>query len=253
MATNPTRSGPSAAPPPLIQCQRLTKSYKKGDNTITPLQELDLDVPTGDFLALMGPSGSGKTTLLNLIAGIDRPTGGQLIIGGVDIAALSRGRLADWRSTHIGYVFQLYNLVPVLTAYENVELPLLLHRGSARERHEKVKTALHLVGIADRHDHYPRQLSGGQEQRVAIARAIVTNPTIIVGDEPTGDLDQESARAIMDLLTRLCEDLGKTLIIVTHDAKCAAYAKRTLHLEKGRLVEARERETSPTPLLSQEA
>lgn len=253
MVTNPTRQGPSPAAAPLIQCRRLTKSYKKGDNTITPLQDLDLDVPTGDFLALMGPSGSGKTTLLNLIAGIDRPSGGQLIIGGVDIAALSRGRLADWRSTHIGYVFQLYNLVPVLTAYENVELPLLLHRVSARERHEKVKTALQLVGVADRHDHYPRQLSGGQEQRVAIARAIVTNPTIIVGDEPTGDLDQESARAIMDLMTRLCEDLGKTLIIVTHDAKCAAYAKRTLHLEKGRLVEAGELATSPTPLLSREA
>lgn len=222
---------------PLIQCRGLTKSYKKGDSTITPLQELDLDVPAGDFLALMGPSGSGKTTLLNLIAGIDRPTGGRLIVGGTDIATLSRGRLADWRSTHVGYVFQLYNLVPVLTAYENVELPLLLHGMSARERHEKVSTALELVGVADRHDHYPRQLSGGQEQRVAIARAIVTDPTIVVGDEPTGDLDQESAEAVMELLTRLCEDLGKTLIVVTHDAKCAAYAARTLRLEKGRLVE----------------
>lgn len=222
---------------PLIQCRRLTKTYKKGDNTITPLQELDLDVPAGDFLALMGPSGSGKTTLLNLIAGIDRPSGGQLNIGGTDIATLSRSRLADWRSMHVGYVFQLYNLVPVLTAYENVELPLLLHRLTAKERHEKVQTALELVGIADRHDHYPRQLSGGQEQRVAIARAIVTDPTIIVGDEPTGDLDQESAQAIMGLMTRLCDDLGKTLIIVTHDAKSAAFAKRTLHLEKGRLVE----------------
>lgn len=222
----------------LIQCRRLTKMYRKGDNVITPLQELDLDVPAGDFLALMGPSGSGKTTLLNLIAGIDHPSGGQLIIDGTDIATLSRSKLADWRSTHVGYVFQLYNLVPVLTAYENVELPLLLHRLSARDRHEKVQTALQLVGIADRHDHYPRQLSGGQEQRVAIARAIVTDPTIIVGDEPTGDLDQDSARAIMDLMTRLCEDLGKTLIIVTHDAKSASYAKRTLHLEKGQLVEA---------------
>lgn len=240
MTTNHHREHPTPSAPPLIQCRRLTKSYKKGDNTITPLQELDLDVPAGDFLALMGPSGSGKTTLLNLIAGIDRPTGGQLVIGGTDIAALSRSRLADWRSTHVGYVFQLYNLVPVLTAYENVELPLLLHRISARERHEKVQTALQLVGVADRHDHYPRQLSGGQEQRVAIARAIVTDPTIIVGDEPTGDLDQEAAGAIMDLLTRLCEDLGKTLIVVTHDAKCAAYAKRTLHLEKGRLIEAAE-------------
>jgi putative ABC transport system ATP-binding protein len=238
MTTEHTNHRPSPSGPPLIQCRRLTKTYKKGDNTITPLQELDLDVPAGDFLALMGPSGSGKTTLLNLIAGIDRPSGGELIIGGTNIATLSRSKLADWRSTHVGYVFQLYNLVPVLTAYENVELPLLLHRLSAKDRHEKVQTALQLVGIADRHDHYPRQLSGGQEQRVAIARAIVTDPTIIVGDEPTGDLDQESAAAIMDLMTRLCDDLGKTLILVTHDAKSAAYAKRTLHLEKGRLVEA---------------
>jgi len=224
-------------PSSLISCQRLTKSYRKGDNLITPLAELDLEVPSGDFLALMGPSGSGKTTLLNLIAGIDRPTGGRLLIGGTDISSLSRGALADWRSRHIGYVFQLYNLVPVLTAYENVELPLLLHSLSSRARHEKVASALELVGIADRHDHFPRQLSGGQEQRVAIARAIVTDPTILVGDEPTGDLDEESARSIMVLLTRLCEDLGKTLIIVTHDAKCAAYARRTLHLEKGRLLE----------------
>ena len=224
--------------PSLIQCRRLTKSYTKGDSTITPLQELDLDVPAGDFLALMGPSGSGKTTLLNLIAGIDRPTGGQLIIEGTDISELSRSRLADWRSTHVGYIFQLYNLVPVLTAYENIELPLLLQKLSSRERHQRVQTALDLVGISDRHDHYPRQLSGGQEQRVAIARAIVTDPTIIVGDEPTGDLDHDSARSIMELLTRLCTELGKTLILVTHDAKCAAYAKRTLHLEKGRLVES---------------
>ncbi len=253
MTTNDTHQRLSSGAPALIQCRRLTKTYKKGDNTITPLQELDLDVPSGDFLALMGPSGSGKTTLLNLIAGIDRPSGGQLIIGGTDIATLSRSKLADWRSTHVGYVFQLYNLVPVLTAYENVELPLLLHRMSARDRHEKVQTALQLVGIADRHDHYPRQLSGGQEQRVAIARAIVTDPTIIVGDEPTGDLDQESAQAIMDLMTRLCEDLGKTLIIVTHDAKSAAYAKRTLHLEKGRLVEADQLAARRSPLVAQEA
>ncbi len=238
MTTNHTHARPPSNGAALIQCRRLTKTYKKGDNTITPLQELDLDVPSGDFLALMGPSGSGKTTLLNLIAGIDRPSGGNLIIGGTDIATLSRSKLADWRSVNVGYVFQLYNLVPVLTAYENVELPLLLHSMSSRERHDKVQTALQLVGIADRHDHYPRQLSGGQEQRVAIARAIVTDPAILVGDEPTGDLDQESAQAIMDLMTRLCEDLGKTLILVTHDAKSAAYAKRTLHLEKGRLIEA---------------
>ncbi len=243
----------SPASAPLIQCRRLTKSYKKGDNTITPLQELDLDVPAGDFLALMGPSGSGKTTLLNLIAGIDCPSGGQLVIGGTDIATLSRSRLADWRSTNVGYIFQLYNLVPVLTAYENVELPLLLHGLSSRQRHEKVRTALELVGIADRHDHYPRQLSGGQEQRVAIARAIVTDPTILVGDEPTGDLDEESAKAIMTLMTRLCDELGKTLIIVTHDAKSAAYARRTLHLEKGRLIEATELASRRTPSQLQEA
>jgi len=239
MTTNHTHARSSDSGPPLIQCRRLTKTYKKGDNTITPLQELDLDVPAGDFLALMGPSGSGKTTLLNLIAGIDRPSGGQLVIGGTDIATLSRSRLADWRSVNVGYVFQLYNLVPVLTAYENVELPLLLHSMSAKDRHEKVQTAMQLVGIADRHDHYPRQLSGGQEQRVAIARAIVTDPAIIVADEPTGDLDAESALAVMGLLTRLNRELGKTLLMVTHDAKCAAHARRTLHLEKGRLVEQR--------------
>jgi putative ABC transport system ATP-binding protein len=220
-----------------IQCRGLTKAYPKGDSTITPLHELDLDVDAGDFLALMGPSGSGKTTLLNLIAGIDRPTGGTLTIGGRDISTLSRSRLADWRSRNVGYIFQLYNLVPVLTAYENVELPLLLHRMSGRDRHARVSTALELVNIADRHDHFPRQLSGGQEQRVAIARAIVSDPAIIVADEPTGDLDAESAGAIMQLLTRLNRELGKTLIMVTHDAKSASYARRTLHLDKGRLVE----------------
>lgn len=224
----------------LIECRRLTKVYKKGDATITPLHELDLDVPAGDFLALMGPSGSGKTTLLNLIAGIDTPTGGELRIGGTDIATLSRAALADWRSENVGYIFQLYNLVPVLTAYENVELPLLLHSMPSKTRHQRVQTALQLVGIADRHDHYPRQLSGGQEQRVAIARAIVADPRIIVADEPTGDLDAESAAAIMSLMTRLNRELGKTLIMVTHDAKSAAYARRQLHLEKGRLVEAGE-------------
>ena len=194
---------------PLIECRRITKQYTKGDAVITPLHELDLDVEAGDFLALMGPSGSGKTTLLNLIAGIDSPTGGQLRISGVDIATLSRSKLADWRSGNVGYIFQLYNLVPVLTAYENVELPLLLHPMSKRERHERVSTAMQLVGIADRHDHYPRQLSGGQEQRVAIARAIITDPRIIVADEPTGDLDAESASAIMRLLKQLSGELGK--------------------------------------------
>jgi len=220
-----------------IECRALTKAYRKGESTITPLHELDLDVEPGDFLALMGPSGSGKTTLLNLIAGIDQPTGGILRIGNIDIATLSRASLADWRSRNIGYIFQLYNLVPVLTAYENVELPLLLHPISSRKRHERVATALDLVGVADRHDHFPRQLSGGQEQRIAIARAIVSDPAIIVADEPTGDLDSESAAAIMNLLSRLNRELGKTLIMVTHDARCASFARRTLHLDKGRLIE----------------
>lgn len=221
----------------LIQCRNLTKTYRKGDVTITPLQELDLDIEAGDFLALMGPSGSGKTTLLNLVAGIDRPSAGELVIGGVNIAGLSRARLADWRSQTIGYIFQLYNLIPVLTAYENVELPLLLHKLDSRERQARVAAALELAGISDRHDHYPRQLSGGQEQRVAIARAIVGDPKIIVADEPTGDLDLDSAAVIMQLLGRLNRELGKTLLMVTHDAKCAAHAKRTLHLEKGKLLE----------------
>ena len=221
----------------LIECRNLTRSYRKGDLTITPLADLNLDVEEGDFLALMGPSGSGKTTLLNLIAGIDRATGGTLTIDSHDLSQLSRGQLATWRSTYIGYVFQLYNLVPTLTAYENIELPLLLHKLTRRERHDKVALALDLVNLADRHDHYPRQLSGGQEQRVAIARAIVTNPKIIVADEPTGDLDASAAEAIMALLVRLNGELGKTLLLVTHDAKCAAYARHTLHLEKGALVE----------------
>jgi putative ABC transport system ATP-binding protein len=179
----------------------------------------------------MGPSGSGKTTLLNLIAGIDSPTRGTLVIDDVDIAALGRSRLAAWRASHVGYVFQLYNLVPVLTAFENVELPLLLHPMTRAERRRRVGEALDLVGIADRHDHFPRQLSGGQEQRVAIARAIVAEPPIIVADEPTGDLDKPAAIAIMDLLTRLNADLAKTIIMVTHDPQTAAYASRTLHLD----------------------
>lgn len=224
----------------LIECRQLTRTYHKGDVTVTPLADLDLDVQEGEFLALMGPSGSGKTTLLNLIAGIDRPTAGSLRIDGRDIATLSRRELAAWRAEYIGYIFQLYNLVPTLTAYENVELPLLLHRLSRSQRHRKVALALELVGLADRHDHFPRQLSGGQEQRVAIARAIVTDPRIIVADEPTGDLDAQAAESVLTLLTRLNEELGKTLIMVTHDAHCAARASRILQLEKGALVEAPE-------------
>jgi putative ABC transport system ATP-binding protein len=223
---------------PLIECRNLTREYRKGENVIRPLDALDLDVEAGTFLALMGPSGSGKTTLLNLVAGIDLPTSGSLRIDGIELTKLSRSKLAAWRSDYIGYIFQLYNLVPVLTAYENVELPLLLHRLSRRERHEKVALALNLVGLADRHDHFPRQLSGGQEQRVAIARAIVTDPRIIVADEPTGDLDALAAASVMSLLKRLHEELGKTLLMVTHDPKTADFADQVLHLEKGRLVEA---------------
>ncbi len=221
----------------LIECVNLTREYRKGENIIRPLDGLDLEIEAGDFLALMGPSGSGKTTLLNLIAGIDSPTSGSLVIGGVDISSLSKRRLAAWRSENIGYVFQLYNLVPVLTAFENVELPLLLQKLSTKERRARVGEALEMVGIADRHNHYPRQLSGGQEQRVAIARAIVTDPAILVADEPTGDLDKPSAKSVMLLLQRLNADLNKTIIMVTHDPHTTEFAKHTLHLEKGRLLE----------------
>lgn len=219
-----------------ITCDNLTREYKKGGSTIRPLDGLDFEIERGEFVALMGPSGSGKTTLLNLIAGIDSPTGGSLVIDGQDLAGLSRNALAAWRSANVGYVFQLYNLVPVLTAYENVELPLLLHDLSKKVRHERVMQALERVGIADRSDHFPRQLSGGQEQRVAIARAIVTDPAILVADEPTGDLDKESAHAVMRLIQMLNSELGKTIVMVTHDPKTTDYAGRTLHLDKGRLV-----------------
>ena len=221
-----------------IECRKLSKEYHKGDTVIRPLDKLDLDIEEGKFISLMGPSGSGKTTLLNLIAGIDRPSSGTLTVDGQDITHLSRSKLAAWRSLYIGYIFQLYNLVPVLTAYENIELPLLLQALSRKERHERVATALELVDLTDRHDHYPRQLSGGQEQRVAIARAIVTDPRILVADEPTGDLDKQAAFAIMELLQQLNRELNKTLIMVTHDPKTALYADLTLHLEKGQLMEA---------------
>ena len=220
----------------LIDCQQLTREYRKGENVIRPLDGLDLSVDRGEFLALMGPSGSGKTTLLNMIAGIDRPTRGELLIDGQDITRLSRNHLAAWRATEVGYIFQLYNLVPVLSAFENVELPLLLQPLSRKQRRARVCEALDRVGIADRADHYPRQLSGGQEQRVAIARAIVTDPTILVADEPTGDLDKPSAHAIMRLMQMLNRDLGKTIIMVTHDPGTTRYAKRTLHLDKGKLA-----------------
>ena len=221
-----------------IRCRDLGKSYQKGQNTVTPLSALDLDVPSGEFLALMGPSGSGKTTLLNLIAGIDQPSSGELFIGEKDLATLSRAELTRWRSQNCGYIFQLYHLVPILTAFENVELPLLLDKSlSRKEREARVAGALELVGLSDRSDHRPAELSGGQEQRVAIARAIVADPNLLVADEPTGDLDSVSGTQILELLKTLANEHGKTIVMVTHDAKAAAAASRTLHLVKGQLVE----------------
>jgi putative ABC transport system ATP-binding protein len=222
---------------PMIQCRSVSKSYHKGSTVVTPLEALDLDVPKGEFLALMGPSGSGKTTLLNLLSGIDSPTSGSLFIAGIDISKLSRRDLTKWRANHVGYIFQLYHLVPILTAFENVELPLLLSPISKKERHTRVETALSLVGLADRMHHIPSELSGGQEQRVAIARAVVADPPLLVADEPTGDLDRESAVRILDLIRQLARDYGKTIVMVTHDAKAAAAADRTLYLEKGQLLE----------------
>lgn len=221
-----------------IRCRGLSKTYHKGKTTVTPLEALDLDVAPGEFLALMGPSGSGKTTLLNLIAGIDSPSSGKLWVGDRELGALSRGELTAWRASHCGYIFQLYHLVPILTAYENVELPLLLDRDLSRvDRREKVISALQLVGLVDRMEHRPSELSGGQEQRVAIARAIVADPGLLVADEPTGDLDRESATQILNLLGKLSAEFGKTIVMVTHDAVAAGAASRTLHLEKGQLVE----------------
>jgi putative ABC transport system ATP-binding protein len=221
----------------LISIRSVTKSFTKGKATITPLENLSLDVPVGQFLSLMGPSGSGKTTLLNLIAGIDTPTSGEIFINGEDISKLSRSQLTKWRSLHVGYIFQLYHLVPILSAYENVELPLLLGRHSKSERKKKVLAALDLVGLGDRADHRPSELSGGQEQRVAIARAIVHDPDLLVADEPTGDLDRESADAILNLLDDLATKHGKTVVMVTHDPKASAAAHRALQLEKGQFVE----------------
>ena len=221
---------------PMIQCRGVSKSYRKGNSVVTPLEKLDLDVPRGQFLALMGPSGSGKTTLLNLLSGIDSPTEGSLVIAGKELAKLNRRELTKWRATHVGYIFQLYHLVPVLTAFENVELPLLLAPMSKKERHGRVEAALPLVGLADRMHHTPTELSGGQEQRVAIARALVADPALLVADEPTGDLDRESAVRILGLLQTLSRDHGKTIVMVTHDPRAAEAADRTLHLEKGQLI-----------------
>lgn len=221
---------------PFIECRRLTKHYHKGSTEVTPLEALDLDVAPAEFLALMGPSGSGKTTLLNLLAGVDSPSEGELLIGGANLTRLSRTQLTRWRAEHVGYIFQLYHLMPVLTAFENVELPLLLQPFSRKERIRRVEAVLELVGLGDRMEHRPNELSGGQEQRVAIARALVADPPLLVADEPTGDLDRESATAILDLLQSLARDHGKTIVMVTHDPRAAAAADRQLHLEKGRLV-----------------
>ena len=221
----------------LIELRDVTKSYRRDAIEIPVLERVSISVPEGDFLGLMGPSGSGKSTLLNLLAGIDRPTSGSIRIGDTEISRLSDGALASWRSRHIGFIFQLYNLIPVLTAFENVELPLLLTSLSKKQRRDHVLTALGIVGLADRAQHYPRQLSGGQEQRVAIARAIVTDPTLLLADEPTGDLDAKSGSEILTLLQRLNREFRKTIVMVTHDPHAAERAQRLLHLEKGTLVE----------------
>jgi putative ABC transport system ATP-binding protein len=220
----------------IVQVRHLQKSFTRGSETIEVLRDLNMDVAEGDFTALMGPSGSGKTTLLNLIAGLDSPTAGEIRVGDQLISSLSESQLARWRTRHVGFVFQFYHLLPVLTAYENVELPLLLLPLSAAERRHQVLTALDLVGLSDRLKHRPGQLSGGQQQRVGIARAIVTDPTLIVADEPTGDLDSKSADDILKLMTVLQRELRKTIIMVTHDPHAAERAERILHLEKGRLV-----------------
>ncbi len=221
---------------PLVRINGVHKYFTRGNERIDVLQGVNLDIPQGDFLALMGPSGSGKTTLLNLMGGLDRPSAGALEVGGSDIATLSGSQLSRWRSQHIGFVFQLYNLLPVLTAERNVELPLLLTKLSKAERRKRVAIALKVVGLSERARHYPRQLSGGQEQRVGIARAIVTDPALLLADEPTGDLDRKAGDEILDLLQTLNRDHGKTIVMVTHDPRAAERAKRTLHLDKGLLM-----------------
>ncbi len=219
----------------LVHIEHLVKAYRRGDQSVPVLTDITLDINAGDFTALMGPSGSGKSTLLNLIAGIDKPDSGVLRVDGLDITELSESELANWRASNVGFIFQFYNLMPVLSAFENVELPLLLTNLSRRERRERVELTLDMVNLLDRMDHTPSELSGGQQQRVAIARAIVTDPTLIVADEPTGDLDRRSAADVLALLQRLNRELGKTIIMVTHDANAAAHANTTIHLDKGEL------------------
>ncbi|MDE2400654.1 MAG: ABC transporter ATP-binding protein [Burkholderiales bacterium] len=221
----------------LIRIDHLTKTYRRGDQVIQVLTDINLEVRRAEFVSLMGPSGSGKSTLLNLIAGIDQPTSGTIAIDGVNIATLNESALADWRAANVGFIFQFYNLMPVLTAFENVELPLLLTNLSRRERKAHVEATLEMVRLSDRMDHYPNELSGGQQQRVAIARALVTDPTLIVADEPTGDLDRATGEEVLLLMDELHRDLGKTIVMVTHDPKAASRAGRMIHLEKGVLVD----------------
>src|SRR5208282_3380787 len=226
----------------VIQVRGLDKTYRRGGEEIHVLQGLNLDVGKGEFVAFMGPSGSGKTTLLNLLGGLDVPSRGSITVDGDEVTSMSAGNLTGWRARHVGFIFQMYNLIPVLTAFQNVELPLLLTKLSKADRRKHVETALGVVGLPDRMHHYPRQLSGGQEQRVAIARAIVADPTFLLCDEPTGDLDRKSADEIMDLIKRLVKEYGKTVLMVTHDPVVAKQADLTLHLEKGLLVEGGERQ-----------
>jgi putative ABC transport system ATP-binding protein len=221
---------------PIVSITHLSKSYRRGDQIVPVLQDITLAIPEGDFIALMGPSGSGKSTLLNLIAGIDKPDAGELLVGGEDITKLGEADLADWRASNVGFIFQFYNLMPVLDAFENVELPLLLTSLSKRDRRERVETALALVGLSDRMEHYPNELSGGQQQRVAIARALITDPAIIVADEPTGDLDRKSAEDVLGLLRRLNAEMGKTIVMVTHDGHAVQSARHVMHLDKGELI-----------------
>ncbi len=222
--------------PSIVTIRELSKVYRQGDINVVALNNISLDIAAGEFLALMGPSGSGKSTLLHIIAGIDRPTSGTCQVQGIDVTKLNESRLADWRNQNVGFDFQTFNLIPVLTAFENVELPLLLTRLNSKQRRQQVTTALELVGLADRAKHLPKQLSGGQEQRVAIARALVTDPKLVVADEPTGNLDSASAQEIMNILQMLSQKVGKTVIMVTHDPKAAAFGSRSIHLEKGELT-----------------